>query len=69
LIFDPAFLISIAFMAWFNFLFDQSFNGMVLLNSHLSFLYLFQFNVIIPVMDTAILLATGLISKRFTKRA
>ena len=69
LIFDPAFLISMALMAWFNFVFDQAFKGAVLLNPQLSFLYVFQFNVIIPAMDTAILLAAYLISKRFTRRA
>ena len=69
LIFDPVFLISIALMAWFNLVFDQAFRRAVLFNPQLSFLYVFQFNVVIPAMDTAILLGAYLISKRFTRRA
>ena len=63
-----AFLISMAFMAWFNFVFDQAFRGAVLLNPRLSFLYVFQFNVIIPAIDAGFLLAAYLILKRFSRK-
>ena len=69
LIFDPAFLVSLAFMACFNFFFDQAFRRAVLFNPQLSFLYVFQFNVIIPAMDMGILFAAYLILKRFTRKA
>ena len=68
MVFDPAFLITMAFMAWFNFVFDQVFKGAVLLNSQLLFLYIFQFNVIIPAIDTGFLLMAYLISKRFRRK-
>lgn len=68
LIFDPAFLVSIAFMACFNFLFDQAFRRAVLFTPQLSFLYVFQFNVIIPATDVGVLFATYFILKRFIRR-
>lgn len=69
LIFDLVFLIPMVFMGYFNFFFDQAFRRAVLFNPQLSFFYVFQFNVIIPAMDTAILLAAYIILKRFKRRA
>jgi hypothetical protein len=68
MIFDPAFLISMAFIAWFNFVFDRAFRVAVLLNPRLSFLYVFQFNIVIPAMDSVILFVAFLISKRLRGR-
>ena len=57
-----------AFMAWFNFVFDQAFRGAVLLNPRLSFLYIFQFNIVIPAIDSVILSVAFLISKWFRRK-
>jgi len=67
LVFDPAFLVLMVLLALFNFFFDQAFKGAVLVNPELSFLYVFQFILIIPAIDTAILLATHLLLRAFRR--
>lgn len=65
LVFDPTFLVLMGLLALFNFFFDQAFKGAVLINPKLSFLYIFQFNLIIPALDTAILLAAHFLLRVF----
>jgi len=54
-------------LALFNFFFDQAFKGAVLVNPELSFLYVFQFILIIPAINTAILLAAHLLLRAFKR--
>jgi len=55
LVFDPAFLITIGLLALFNYLFDQAFKGAVYHNPNLSFLYVFQYQLILPLINVALL--------------
>lgn len=55
LVSNPAFLAAIGLMALFNYFFDQAFKGAVYHNPNLSFLYVFQYQFILPLINFVLL--------------
>jgi hypothetical protein len=55
LISDPVFLFAIVFMGFFNYSFDQFFRANIHLNPYFSFLYVFQYNLILPLVNVSFL--------------
>jgi len=55
---DPIFSITIVLLGYFNYLFDKMFRELVLAIPQLALPYIFQYNLILPVIDMAFLLIT-----------
>jgi hypothetical protein len=65
---DPIFLVAIVLLGCFNYVFDQMFRELVLAMPQLMVPYIFQYNLILPVIDIGFLLITfraiGLLKER-----
>jgi len=53
---DPMFVAAIAFLGYFNYIFDKMFRELVLSSPQLAIPYMFQYNFILPVIDIVLLL-------------
>jgi len=53
---DLTFVVAIAFLGSFNYTFDRLFREMVITMPQLAFPYMFQYQLVLPIIDAALLL-------------
>ena len=64
LVSDPGFLVTIGFMGLFNWWFDQYFRAAVSVNPTLSLLYMFQYHLILPMINVVFLSGILFVGKK-----